>query len=43
VTASGSAPNKPFTFHAVLDESSQQEDLFHMSGVTRLVDLALDG
>ena len=39
----GAQHNRRFTFDSVFDERSTQEEVFHYSGIKRLVDMAIEG
>ncbi|CAF0797521.1 unnamed protein product [Rotaria sordida] len=43
ILVEGAQPSRRFTFDSVFDVSSTQEDVFHYSGIKRLVDMAIEG
>ncbi|CAF4023005.1 unnamed protein product [Rotaria magnacalcarata] len=43
ITVEGAKHSRRFTFDSAFDVTSTQEEVFHYSGVKRLVDMAIDG
>ncbi|CAF4309005.1 unnamed protein product [Adineta steineri] len=43
IRLTGGQHSRRFGFDSVFDEASTQEEVFHYSGVKRLVDMAIDG